>query len=382
MEELLIPKSGDREVLVDLPTRTTPRYTQTVVGKKSELSADLDEFRGIPYGQVSKRWEHSRLRTHLPQNSFDATKNGPISPRPSNDENTKYFQAYLPTPQLVESEFDCLNLIIVRPSTDALSRTGMQENVKLPVLVWIHGGGGSQAGSDPFYDPGRLVLRSLEIGSPIIAVLLNFRNGIFGFMGSTDILNAQGKIGQQGLNFGLYDQKVALTWVALNIAHFGGDPKNITLGGQSSGSFAVHVHLLDNDSPLKDPLFKRAILQSGAQITLSPLPLEDLEPFWAQLCQHWDVGAKNSQQKVEVLRQIPTAAMLEFLPNCKNVKLGPIADGLTMTMDAATFPDVDTGMGKKSSRHEPIEVMIGATDIEVSFSHLMKHYLEPLLNKI
>jgi hypothetical protein len=76
MEELPIPKSGDRKVLVNLPTRTTPRYTQTVVGKKSELSADLDEFRGIPYGQVSKRWEHSRLRTHLPQNLFDATKNG------------------------------------------------------------------------------------------------------------------------------------------------------------------------------------------------------------------------------------------------------------------------------------------------------------------
>lgn len=64
------------EVVVGLPTWTTPSYTQTVIGKKSYLSDDLDEFRGIPFGQVTKRWEHAKLHARLPYDVFDATKNG------------------------------------------------------------------------------------------------------------------------------------------------------------------------------------------------------------------------------------------------------------------------------------------------------------------
>ncbi|EOD45992.1 putative carboxylesterase family protein [Neofusicoccum parvum UCRNP2] len=101
----------------------------------------------------------------------------------------------------------------------------IEESVKLPVLVWIYGGGGSGAGSDPIYDPSYLVLRSLDIGSPFIAVNLNYRLNIFGFAGSADILNNQELAATRGLNFSLYDQKVGLTWVARNIAHFGGDPE-------------------------------------------------------------------------------------------------------------------------------------------------------------
>ena len=63
-------------VIVELPTLTTPSYIQTVVGKGSSLSDDLDEFRGIPFGEVNKRWEHAKLRTHLPHNVFDATNDG------------------------------------------------------------------------------------------------------------------------------------------------------------------------------------------------------------------------------------------------------------------------------------------------------------------
>ncbi|KAF2966150.1 hypothetical protein GQX73_g7433 [Xylaria multiplex] len=362
MAESPKPRCAYERVVVELPTWTAPSYMQAVVGKKSSLSEDLDEFRGIPYGEVPKRWEHSKLRTHLPQDVFDATKNGPVSPQPTKDRNTKYFQACSAIPDLVESEFDCLNLNIVRPSTAGLSRAGIHESATLPVLVWIHGGGGT--GSDPLNDPGRLVLRSLEIGSPIIAALLNFRDSIFGFMGSTDILKTQSKLEKQGLNFGLYDQKVALTWVARNIAHFGGDPKQITLGGQSAGSFAVHIHLLDADSRTEEPLFKRAILQSGAQFTLSPLELPDIDTSWARLCQYWGVEAENSRQKVELLRQMPTAAMLEFFIKCKNIRFGPVADGVTMMMDTVIFPNVGLGQDIEPAGYEPIEIMIGACDIE------------------
>ncbi|KAL0936819.1 para-nitrobenzyl esterase [Colletotrichum truncatum] len=364
MAEPLQPPPVDRDVIVRLPTQTTPSYVQTVIGKKSYLSEDVDEFRGIPYGEVSQRWTHSRLRTHLPQDEYDAAKDGPVSPFAGRGNSTSYFQAYLPIPEFEKSEFDCLNLIIVRPSIAALSRIGIQGPAKLPVLVWIHGGGGSESGSHPLYDPVRLVSRSLEIGSPIIAVLPNFRHGVFGFLGSTDILTTQTDDENKGLNFGLYDQKVALAWVARNIAHFGGDPKQVTFGGSSSGSFAVHVHLLDSDSHATEPLFKRTILQSGAQFTLSPLPLEDMKAPWDELCQYWGIQTENSQQKVEFLRKVSTEAMIEFTTKSKKMKLGPIADDLTMTMQTATFPDVDQGQDVKSVGYDPVEVMLGASDVE------------------
>lgn len=65
-----------QKVVVELPTFNTPPYAQKVTGKKSPLSDDLEEFRGIPYGEVTKRWEHARIRTRLPHNDFDATENG------------------------------------------------------------------------------------------------------------------------------------------------------------------------------------------------------------------------------------------------------------------------------------------------------------------
>jgi hypothetical protein len=66
----------EEAAIVYLHTLTTPSYIQTLVGKPSAQSSDIEEFRGIPYGTVSSRWEHSQLRTHLPQDVFDATRNG------------------------------------------------------------------------------------------------------------------------------------------------------------------------------------------------------------------------------------------------------------------------------------------------------------------
>ncbi|KAH7176261.1 Alpha/Beta hydrolase protein [Dactylonectria macrodidyma] len=354
-----------KEVVVELPTWTATSYNQKVVGKKSSLSDDLDEFLGIPFGEVTKRWEHARLRTRLPHDVFDATKNGPKCPQPSAAKNSEYYQAYLAFPNLDESEFECLNLLIVRPSAAALSRAGIDEMSKLPVLVYIHGGAGTGAGSDPIYDPSRLVLRSLEIGSPVIAVNLNYRTGVFGLIGSADILKTQDRTEVRGLNFGLYDQKVGLTWVARNITQFGGDPEQVTLCGSSTGGSCVYAHILDADAHTEKPLFQRAHVQSGAMLTLLPMPLAEAEANWDKLCQHWGIEAESSSQhKVESLRHVSTAAMLESALENQVFMLPPIADGLTMTQETASFPHVDLRREIKPGAYKPIEVMIGTTDVE------------------
>jgi len=138
---------------VTIPTHTTPSYAQKIVGKKSPLSSDVEEFRGIPFGIVPARWEHSTLRDKLPADIFEAFKNGPKCPQLHEWNTSEGFGAHVAFPaDVIESEFECLNLFIVRPSATALARIGINGDAKLPVLVWIHGGGfGFGAGTDPMW---------------------------------------------------------------------------------------------------------------------------------------------------------------------------------------------------------------------------------------
>ncbi|WP_219412525.1 carboxylesterase/lipase family protein [Pseudonocardia nigra] len=134
---------------------------------------------------------------------------------------------------------DCLTLNITAPA-------GTTPSSRLPVLVWIHGGGFSAgAGSD--VDPRRLA----EAG-PLVVVTINYRLGIFGFLGLPGLPDSG--------TFGLMDQQAALAWVQHNIAAFGGDPGSVTIAGESAGADGVCAQLA---SPTAVGLFHRAIMQSG-----------------------------------------------------------------------------------------------------------------------
>jgi hypothetical protein len=163
---------NDGAIIISLPTLTVPSYEQKVIGKKSSSAPGIEEFRGIPYGIVPARWQHSLLRKNLPEDMFDASSNGFVShrrhshnfptntsssprcPQPREPNNTGTFQAHLDFPSDVgESELDCLNLFIVRPSAAALAEAGFDiVRDKLPVYLYIHGGGYAfAAGTDPMW---------------------------------------------------------------------------------------------------------------------------------------------------------------------------------------------------------------------------------------
>jgi para-nitrobenzyl esterase len=129
---------------------------------------------------------------------------------------------------------------------------------KLPVMVWIHGGGfAAGSSSEPRQDAGNLSKKGVMI------VSFNYRLGVFGFLALPE-LTKESEHNASG-NYGLLDQVAALQWVKDNIAVFGGDPDNVTIFGESAGSYSVSALMA---SPLAQGLFKRAIGESGALFKL------------------------------------------------------------------------------------------------------------------
>ena len=123
-----------------------------------------------------------------------------------------------------------------------------------PVLVWIHGGGNFD-GETNDYDGSKLATGG-PLGTPIVVITVNYRMGLFGFLSESD-LNAEG---HPFANYGILDQQAALLWVRANVAAFGGDPSNVTFGGQSAGAIDTAANVM---SPAAAGLFQRAIFQSS-----------------------------------------------------------------------------------------------------------------------
>ena len=135
-------------------------------------------------------------------------------------------------------------------------------------MVWIHGGGfQAGAGPEPRHDGDALARKG------VVVVTINYRLGVFGFLAHPELTRESGR--KSSGNYGLLDQMAALRWVRDNIAAFGGNPENVTIFGESAGSFAVSALMA---SPPAAGLFHRAIGESGGYFTagmgtLALLPL-------------------------------------------------------------------------------------------------------------
>lgn len=155
---------------------------------------------------------------------------------------------------------DCLTLDIRRPA-------GTTPDAKLPVLVWIYGGG-FETGSTAMYDGKSIVTASISLQMPVIYVTMNYRLGAFGFMPGSEILK------DGSANLGLLDQRLALEWVADNIEAFGGDPSKVTIWGESAGAISVfnQLALYDGNHIYNgSPLFRGAIMNSGSITPADPV---------------------------------------------------------------------------------------------------------------
>jgi carboxylesterase type B len=111
--------------------------------------------------------------------------------------------------------------------------------------------------ADPRYNTSYLVNASIAMGKPMIAVSFNYRLAGWGFLASKEVVNANAS------NIALFDQRLALQWIQENIGAFGGDPRKVTIVGESAGAFSVGYHLLANEGD-NEGLFRAAVMESGS----------------------------------------------------------------------------------------------------------------------
>jgi para-nitrobenzyl esterase len=180
----------------------------------------------------------------------------------------------------------------------------------LPVMVWIHGGGFTRGdGISNAYDGENLARKG------VVLVTINYRLGIFGFF-AHPALTAESGHHASG-NYGLQDQIAALHWVRKNIQAFGGDPKNVTIFGESAGSWAVNALMA---SPLAKGLFERAIGESGASFS----PIKSLAES--------EKAGEKLDSSIQALRAKPA----EELVKTNEQVVRPIVDGWVLPQDVAT----------------------------------------------
>ena len=241
----------------------------------------VDSFLGIPYAAPPV----GQLRWRAPQ---------PAASWPGVREATAYGNrcaaAASSNGPRSEAE-DCLFLNVQRP-------TFVHSGQKVPVYFWIHGGG-LQNGSSNQHDGSLIVNRT-----GAVVVTINYRLGPFGFLAHPG-LTAEG--GGQSGDYGLLDQQAALRWVQRNIAAFGGDPRQVTIGGESAGGWSVCTHLA---APGSRGLFHAAMIQSGSCLSESLAQAEKSGTTAAQA-----LGCADPATAVACLRALPASRLVDTQVN-------------------------------------------------------------------
>jgi para-nitrobenzyl esterase len=204
---------------------------------------------------------------------------------------------------------DCLSLNVWTPAKTP--------DAKLPVMVWIYGGGFVAGTTSEARQDGEHLAQQ-----GVVVVSMNYRLGVFGFLVHPELAKESGH--NSAGNYGLLDQLAALQWVHHNIAAFGGDPANVTIFGESAGSFSVSALMA---SPLAKGLFQKAIGESGAAFFSTGLPFNPLsvrEEEDSKL-----VGSTFGVHTLAELRALPAQKLLDAFgkPGPTAFSFGPDVDG-------------------------------------------------------
>jgi para-nitrobenzyl esterase len=285
--------------------------TETTNGKvEGYTRGNVHIYKGIPFAQPPV----GGLRWKAPQPVLswegvkECTEFGPSPIQNKPEPFLCWTEEFIAQPEPLSE--DCLYLNVWTPAK--------KSSEKLPVFVWIYGGGlNSGSANCDIYDGQEMAKQG------VVYVSLNYRVGVLGFMAHPE-LSKESRQNASG-NYGFMDQLQGLKWVKENIEAFGGDPNNVTIAGQSAGSFSVNAQIA---SPLAADTFQKAICQSGG--ILSGRLMQDLssaENQGVKFMEHAKV------QSIEELRQL-TAETLQELSNSPNMgRFGVTLDGYFLPKD-------------------------------------------------
>ena len=274
---------------------------------KYQTESNTFIFRGIPYAEPPIN--NLRWKSPIPAKKnlkIDARQFKPacMQDRYNTDWYHNVIKAFGSDPSLFDhvnsiSE-DCLYLNIWTKSLETSARK--------PVMVWIHGGNDTAGWS---YEPD-YIGHNLS-NKDVVVVSIGYRLNIFGFFRHPNMIKQTG-------NFGLEDQILSLQWLKENIEYFGGDPKNITIFGESAGGAHISYHLA---SPASEGLFEKAIIQSGGYNLISPHSLLDIQDAHSLAKEATDIISPNN---FEALRKIDSNKLLDA-SKAMGYPFHPIIDG-------------------------------------------------------
>ncbi len=325
---------------------------KTASGPVSGVTADgVESFKGIPFAAPPV----GGLRWRAPQPAAHWTT--PLkADRYGHDCMQEPFGGDA-APLGTQPSEDCLVLNVWRPANSPGSH-----HDKLPVIVWIYGGGFVNGGSSPaVYDGSAFAKKG------VIMVSFNYRLGRFGFFGHPALTAANADHGLLG-NYGYMDQIAALKWVQANIKAFGGDPANVTIFGESAGGGSVHMLMT---SPLAKGLFARAIVQSGGgrgnlmgerRLSEDQPNIPSSETLGLTLAKKNGIEGTDAAALAK-LRALPAEAIVDKL-NLANMASdtygGPMVDGriVAETPQAAYL----------AGRYNKVQLMIGANSADIGFN--------------
>ena len=300
---------------------------------------DLAIYKGIPFAAPPI----GELRWKAPQ---------PVLPWDGVLETKEFAPSPMQADTTLNTSEDCLYLNVWTPAKSVTDR--------LPVMVWIYGGGFSIGSTSYPYSDGAELARK-----GVVVVSIAYRIGYLGFLAHPE-LSAENAEGVSG-NYGLLDQIAALHWIRDNISAFGGDPSNVTIFGQSAGGISVSMLCA---SPLAKGLFKHAISQSGG--SFSPCredsyPGENMKSLEMAESDGLRYARELGANSLTELRSLPDTVFSR--PYNATGGAWPIIDGYVIPDDqyrlyqAGSYNDVDILVGYNSDEGESFTAKDSLTHI-------------------
>ncbi len=277
------------------------------IAYRGSISDSIEHFQNIKYAHdTSGAHRFAPPEPYIPPwgTEMDATTPGAACPQLSD----AIPLAFVETKDMRE---DCLSLRIARPA-------GTNPGAKLPVVVWLHGGGVVKGSAyDPHFQPDRMINYSKTLGKPVIYVALNYRLSIFGFA-RLPILKEQ-----KSMNVGMRDQRAGFQWIKDNIEAFGGDPSRITVYGLSAGATFSSMHLLSYGGEKGVP-FTQLWGMSGPPGTALNMTSDATEIHTQAVARK--VGCEQSEDNalLECLREVPMQKLLDVAMQYSAVNHPPV----------------------------------------------------------